>query len=138
MKNFSLSFLFFVLLLITSCDLQPIAVPNNRVYGTLSCNDGTSPVGTIVSLETSAGYPISTYTVSSLDGYFTFDNISSGDYKICASLDVNSDGVDDYYGVYGGDSARIITLFGGDTLSINIILNRIVTYGNIPFGSKNR
>ncbi|NIA23086.1 MAG: hypothetical protein GWP03_02850 [Proteobacteria bacterium] len=134
MRKIALVLLFLVLVLMDSCNIQPISVPNNRIYGTLSCNDGTSPVGTIVSLVTNSGYPISTYNVSSLDGYFSFDNLSSGDYKIYASLDINSDGVDDYSGTYGGDSAKTVTLFGGDTLSINIVLKRIVTYAKDSFG----
>ncbi|HHD82674.1 MAG TPA: carboxypeptidase regulatory-like domain-containing protein [Bacteroidetes bacterium] len=138
MKKLTIFLLFSILLLINSCDIQPISVPNNRIYGTLSCNDGTSPVGAIVSLETSAGFPLSTYSVSSLDGYFSFDNLSSGDYKIYASLDINSDGVDDYSGTYGGDSSKIATLFGADTLSINIVLKRIVTYAKNSLGSRNR
>ncbi len=123
---------------INSCNIQPISVPNNRIYGTVNCNDGTSPVGTIVSLETVSGFPISTFSITSLNGSFTFNDLSSGDYKVYASLDVNADGIDDYSGTYGGDSSAVLTLFGGDTLSISITLKRIVVNAYKPVGSRNR
>ncbi|MCK4545273.1 hypothetical protein KAU43_07020 [candidate division WOR-3 bacterium] len=121
MKKF-ISFVLLFVLIVVSCDIQPIPVSNCKISGTVNINDSSSPIGTIISLETSVGFPVKSIGISNLSGNFIMTGISPGDYKIFAGLDMDNDGIDDYSGYYGNNNPEVITLFSGDSLSVQITL----------------
>ncbi len=121
MKKF-ISFILLYVLIAVSCDIQPIPASNCKLSGTVNVNDGSSPIGTMISLETSGGFPVKSIEINNLGGNFIMTSISPGDYKIFAGLDMNNDGIDDYSGYYGNNNPEVITLFGGDSLSVQITL----------------
>ncbi|RKX70357.1 hypothetical protein DRP43_03445 [candidate division TA06 bacterium] len=138
MRKF-ISFVLLSVLIVVSCDIQPIPVSNCKISGTVNINDSSSPIGTIISLETSVGFPVKSIEIVNLSGNFIMTGISPGDYKIFAGLDMDNDGIDDYSGYYGNNNPEVITLFSGDSLSVQITIyknSRRDRHEIIPCGNK--